>query len=208
LADVREGLAPGQNLRAGEAFARMGRTTNTREPIAKERAHLHFELNLLINDRFPEWFQDSMPGQTNYHGSWNGQNFLGLDPQILLLSSHRFATNFNLTRYLTEQPELLRVDVRSTNFPWLHRYPMLIQPSPTPADGPPAGYELHLDYNGVPVRLVPKTASQLGSPERFALVSVNEEEYRLNPCRRLVVKTGDRFKLGPAGIRLLGLLCF
>jgi murein DD-endopeptidase MepM/ murein hydrolase activator NlpD len=208
LAGVKDGLTVGQDLRAGESFARMGRTANTREGISKDRAHLHFELCLLVNPRYPEWFRRNAPGQTNGHGVWNGQNLLGIDPRLVLLSGQRYRTNFNLARFLTVQPELCRVTVRSTNFPWLTRYPSLIRPGAAPADQPLAGYEIHLDYNGVPVRLLPRSESQMESRESFHLVSVNEAEYGMNPCRRLVVRAGKRFELGAAGIRLLQLLTF
>jgi hypothetical protein len=42
----------GQPVRAGEQIAVMGRTSNTRERISKERAHVHFELNLFYSDHF------------------------------------------------------------------------------------------------------------------------------------------------------------
>ena len=30
----------------------MGRTSNTAQAISKDRAHVHFELNFLLNDQF------------------------------------------------------------------------------------------------------------------------------------------------------------
>ena len=68
LREVRPDLAPGQAIHAGETIATMGRTANTREGISKERAHVHFELNLLINDRFPAWYKKTYPKQRNDHG--------------------------------------------------------------------------------------------------------------------------------------------
>ena len=38
----------------------MGRTANTHEGISKDRAHVHFELNLLVNDRFADWYQEEL----------------------------------------------------------------------------------------------------------------------------------------------------
>src|SRR6185295_4975599 len=74
LREVRPGLKIGQAVKAGEIIATMGRTTNTREGISKDRAHVHFELNLLYNDRFESWYKKSSPQQRNDHGLWNGQN--------------------------------------------------------------------------------------------------------------------------------------
>ena len=58
LKAIEPGLAIGASVTAGQQVAIMGRTTNTREGIGKERAHLHFELNFVVNDRFPIWCQD------------------------------------------------------------------------------------------------------------------------------------------------------
>lgn len=80
LHELRQGLKVGQAVKAGEPVAVMGRTANTRESISKDRAHVHFELNLLVNDRFASWYNKTFPGQRNDHGQWNGQNLLGIDP--------------------------------------------------------------------------------------------------------------------------------
>ena len=83
----------GQPVKAGETVAVMGRTANTREGISKDRAHVHFELNLLVNDRFASWYKKTFPGQRNDHGEWNGQNLLGIDPRAILLAEHERAPN-------------------------------------------------------------------------------------------------------------------
>ena len=74
---MRHDLKVGQNVKAGEPVAIMGRTANTHEGISKDRAHVHFELNLLVNDRFASWYKKTFPDQRNDHGDWNGQNLLG-----------------------------------------------------------------------------------------------------------------------------------
>ena len=83
LREVRPDLKIGQAVKAGEAVAIMGRTANTHASISKDRAHLHFELNLLVNDRFASWYKKTFPGQRNDHGNWNGQNLLGIDASTL-----------------------------------------------------------------------------------------------------------------------------
>src|SRR2546427_815910 len=55
LSQIRSGLKSGQSVKAGETIAIMGRTANTREGISKDRAHVHFELNLFLNDHFANW---------------------------------------------------------------------------------------------------------------------------------------------------------
>src|SRR6185436_11841915 len=63
LREIQSGLKIGQAVRSGQTIATMGRTSNTREGISKDRAHVHFELNFLINEQFVTWFKKSSPGQ-------------------------------------------------------------------------------------------------------------------------------------------------
>src|SRR5271154_4224957 len=58
LSAIRPGLKVGEPVKAGEVIATMGRTSNA-ETILKERAHVHFELNVLVNDNFVNWFKTS-----------------------------------------------------------------------------------------------------------------------------------------------------
>ncbi len=204
LSRVRTGLKAGQNVKAGEAIALMGRTTNTREAISKERAHLHFELNLFVNERFPIWHKKHFTGK-NDHGLWNGQNLLGLDPRLALLASHREGKDFNLVRWIQSGQELFRVQVRNTSFPWLKRYAALVEHTPS-ARGEIVGYELVMNYNGVPVKAIPLSDKEMKSRGKYHLISVNAAEYKKNPCRKLVTQTKGKWNLGENGLRLLDLL--
>jgi murein DD-endopeptidase MepM/ murein hydrolase activator NlpD len=195
-------------VKAGQRIATMGRTANTREGISKDRAHLHFELNLLVNERFSSWFRKANPKQRNDHGGWNGQNFLGLDPRLILLQQRAKGDKFSLLEFIQNQPEMVRVTVRASTFPWVQRYPMLIKPNPSAPPQGIAGYELALNYNGVPFQIIPRTAAELTSRSKYRLVSVNEAEYRKNPGRRLVNNTRGRFELGNRGVTLLDVLTY
>jgi len=208
LKEVDSELGIGTEVRSGERIAAMGRTANTRSGISKDRAHLHFEIGFLTHLRFPEWLKKTVRGSRNDHGQFNGQNFLGIDPQILLLSSHRFGDNFDLARFLTAQRELFRVAVRSRPGDWIERYPMLVHDADRLSLESIAGYEIHFDYTGVPVRIYPRAEAGLPSKQRTTLISVDKEEYARNPCRRLVTRRGDQFRLGANGVRLLDLLTY
>ena len=208
LREIRADLRVGQSVKAGEPIATMGRSTNTREGISKERAHVHFELNLLINERFPGWYKKHYPAQRNDHGQWNGQNLVGLDPRLILLEQRAQGAKFNLVQHVRNQIELCRVAVRATDFSWLNRYPQLIKPNPRTRQEGIAGYEIALNFNAVPFELVPRTASELKGKAKFQLLSVNEAEQKKNPCRRLVTQRGGRWELSPRGLNVLELLTF
>jgi murein DD-endopeptidase MepM/ murein hydrolase activator NlpD len=206
LHEVRRDLRAGQAVKAGEAIAIMGRTANTREGISKDRAHVHFELNLLVNDRYSSWFKSAARGERNDHGDWNGQNLLGLDPRLILLEQRD--PKFSLVNFVKHQTEVCRVFVRKTNFPWLKRYAALIRPNPRTEKEGIAGYELALNFNGVAFELIPRAPSEIKGNAKFQLLSVNEAEQHKNPARHLVSNSRGRWELTKHGNELLDMLTY
>jgi hypothetical protein len=98
--------------------------------------------------------------------------------------------------------------VRATQFPWLKRYAPLIERNPLAEKEGVDGYEISLNYNGVPCRLIPRAASEIKTKAKFQLLAVNEAEYHKNPCRRLVTQRGNRWALARNGTHLLELLTY
>ncbi len=205
LSVIRPDLKIGGVVKAGEVIATMGRTSSN-EVISKDRAHVHFELNVLVNDNFAAWFKTSSPGERNDHGEWNGQNLNGLDEREILLDEKK--GHFSLLDFLRGQTELCRVLVRATNFPYLKRYPQLVLKNPVAEKEGVAGYEVALNFNGVAFALMPRAASEIKGAAKFQLLSVNEAEEAANHCRKLVVKRGGRWQLGNEGLRELELLTY
>ncbi len=206
LSEIASGIVAGKPVHAGDVIATMGRTG---QPIAKERAHVHFELNLLVNDNFPAWFKkNSSPGERNDHGVWNGQNLDGLDPREILLAEHNPAKPFNLANYIRSQTELCRVLVRATNFSYLKRYPSLVLKNPVTEKEGVAGYEVVLDYNGAAFALMPRAASEIKGSAKIQLLSVNEAEYHAHPCRKLVTQHGSHWQLTDKGQREVQMLIY
>ena len=207
LREIRPGLKIGQPVKTGETIATMGRTSSTAS-ISKERAHVHFELNVLINDNFASWYKKTSPNQRNDHGEWNGQNLNGLDPREILFQEHAQGEKFSLLNFIRSQTELCRVLVRATNFPYLKRYPMLVLQNPRAEKEGVAGYEIVLNLNGVAFALMPRAASEIKSPAKFQLLSVNEAEEKANPCRHLVVQRNGHWQLANESLRELELLTY
>ena len=206
LSAVRPGLTIGEQVKAGEVIATMGRTS-TAEVIAKWRAHLHFQLNLMMNDNFASWFKRyGAAGEKNYHGEWNGHNLCGLDPYQILLDEKD--GKFDLLNFLRGQTELCRVLVRATNFPYLKRYPMLILQNPVAQKQGVAGYEIALNFNGLPFALMPRAASEIKGTAKYQLISVNGPVEQANPCRHLLTRHGSHWQLSDEGIREIELLTF
>ncbi len=205
LSSARPGLKPGDAVTRGEQIGVMGRTTNTRERITKDRAHVHFELNLFYNEHFDAWFKRRNPGERNDHGDWNGQNLVGFDPRLVLLAERDQGPKFSLLQFLQQRTELCRVQIRKADFPWVRRYPMLIK-RPASPPGPIAGYDVAIDFNGLPFELVPRTASELKGTAHYELLLVNDAEETKNPGRHLVRRRGSGWELTQNGLSLLELL--
>jgi murein DD-endopeptidase MepM/ murein hydrolase activator NlpD len=206
LSDFAPGLVAGKSVKGGETIATMGRTSNTRERISLERAHVHFEINLFVSDRFSTWYKKEHPKEPDDHGIWNGVNLLGLDPRLILLEQQAQGAKFSLVKFIKTRPELCRVIVRDANFSFSKRYPMLIRPNPLAQKEGVAGYEIALDANAVPIQLTPRAASELKSKQRYQLFSVNAAEEDKNPCRKLVTRRGNAWELTNHGITFLNLL--
>ena len=203
LSAFAPGIKVGRPVRTGEQIAVMG---HTGAGISRDRAHVHFELNLFYNDHFSIWFRRHYPTEHDDHGVWNGQNLVGMDPRLILLAEHEEGAGFSLLNWLQHRTELCRVLVRKTDFSWPHRYPMLVRQDAATGRGPIAGYEIAFDYNGLPFELIAKTSSQIKAGPRFQLLSVNEAEHDRNLCRHLVMKQGKYWQLTGNGLSLLELL--
>ena len=208
LSEARADLRDGMTVQAGEVIGVMGRTSNTGERISKDRAHVHFEIGLLLNDRFAEWQRQREPGERNDHGNWNGQALRGLDPREILLRQRAEGNRFRLTEYIRGQTELCRVQVRATDFPWLRRYPTLVARRRRAELEGVAGYEISFNYVGLPYRMVPLAEAELPGKARVHLVSVNAGEQARNPCGRLVTQRNGNWQLTTTGQNLISLITF
>ena len=95
------------------------------------------------------------------------------------------------------------------NFSWLKRYPALVKSNPVASKEGVVGYEIALNYCGLPYELVPRGASEVKSKSKLVLLSVNEAEQQQHPCRKLVTRDKrGQWQLANNGQHLLGLLTY
>lgn len=208
LSVIPPGMQVGTVVRAGDVIATMGRSTNTRSGIGKDRSHLHLEFDFQVHPRYADWHVRFRGSERNDHGNWNGHNLIGIDPWNLFLEQQRLGARFQLDRWIRGQTELLRVFVKSSSFPWIQANPALIRPNPRATKEGIAGYELALNYMGLPFECTPRAASEMKSLANGHVLYVNEVELQQHHCRKLVVKRGSRWELAPAGLELIQLLTF
>jgi hypothetical protein len=111
-------------------------------------------------------------------------------------------------KHVQARKEVVRVLVRDTNFSFLRRYPALIKPNPIATKEGIGGYEIVLDFNGAPIELIPRGASEVKTTARLRLVKINEAELAEHRCSRLVTTRKGRRELGNAGQQRVSLLTF
>lgn len=113
----------GQEVERGQTVGRMGYTG---VGINRRRAHVHFEINLLINERaFQSWYDDYFDDD-NHHGIYSGLNLSGLDAANLYLSL-REDSSLTIRDFLNREPAFYSITIPNEGRPnILWRYPWLI----------------------------------------------------------------------------------
>jgi hypothetical protein len=212
LAAIADGLRVNQPVRRAQTIGTLGRSTNTREGIPPERAHLHFEVNFLLNPHFDRWHRAREPKAPPF-GAYNGQNFFGLDPTPLLQAA---AGNkkFNFAEYVARQPIAFTVLISARPFPWLTAHPEQVQRKVAGKDAPVA-YEVGATAWGAPIAVWPRGAGELTDAQRALLqrgrpvvARVNQTVLAQHGCRSLVEPAARGWQLTPKGHDWVELLTF
>lgn len=207
LASIREELKAGTLVKSGEPIGIMGRTTNTKTRIATERAHLHFEIDLVASERYAAWHEENLKGLRNDHGNWNGRNLLGLDPRALLLQQRAQGEKFSLGQFIQSQTELCRVLLRRGDFTFARRHAPLVRRNPAIDKEGPAGFEVVLNFNGIPLQIIPRAPSEMKNySTKVHLLSVNDAEQRKHGCRKFLTQGNGKWALTPEALQHLDLL--
>lgn len=211
LASVASGIRAGTAVQAGQPLGRMGRTSNTRQRITPDRAHLHFEITFMVTSRYAAWHKANMGETRNDHANFNGRNLVGLDPATVFRSQAQAKAGapFHLARHLKETPELARVLIRRPSLDWVRRNPGAVEPNPTAQRQGTAAWELALGFNGIPLRAIPRAASELpANMGPYRLLGVNPKTLEQFPCGKLVFKRGQLWTLTAKGQQHLELLAY
>lgn len=118
--DVRTGDA----VHRGQQIAVMGYTG---AGINRERAHLHLELNLMLNHNFQEWYNSFLhENDPNHHGIYNGINLVGLNIAQLYLKL-RENPSLTIPQFLGEEEIFYKVALpKSRHFELPNLYPWMV----------------------------------------------------------------------------------
>jgi len=108
----------------GQQIAVMGYTG---AGINRARAHLHLELNLMLNHNFQEWYNSFLhENDPNHHGIYNGINLVGLNIAQLYLKL-RENPSLTIPQFLAEEEMFYKVALpNSRHFELPKLYPWLV----------------------------------------------------------------------------------
>lgn len=196
LSRVEPRLHVGQRVTAGAVIGALGHTSSS--PIPAARAHLHFEIGLVLNERFGQWFraQKLKPD----HGIGHGWNLVGVDP----VAFARFVRDFpekGMREFLETVPVAFEVVLSATTVPdYFRRYPLLWEGS-----WEPGSFVVSCSENGLPLR-ARSLSSGAAISERDTVV-VNEDALGANGAR-LVEKRNGAWRLAEAGERWRSILLY
>lgn len=178
LAAIPAELHPGQAVEAGAILGIMGNTPAATIPLA--RAHVHFEVGVIGNGRFDEWFRAQR--QKPDHGLYNGLNLFGFNPLVFFRVMGSGGDTFQ--RLIEETPPAFELMIPAGKpLDYFRRYPELWKGEP---------------FSGAWMVI---TASENGA--LLAGRAATPEEVRLAGSRKPVVLKADAAVLGRNGCRLV-----
>ena len=211
LREIAPGLLVDQPVKKAQVIGTLGHSANTRERISLDRAHLHFEIDFLLNPNFGIWYPKRDP-QAPPFGNFNGQNLIGLDPAAFL-RAYAADRKLNFAAYVTTQPIAFTALVGARPLPWLTLHPEQVQA----ATGVPVAYEIGMTSWGMPLVVWPRTANEIDESQRRVLQRglpvvhrVNEAELTQAMCQELVKRNsrGNSWILSERGREWFDLLTY
>lgn len=186
-----------QRIAQGEIIGQMGFTG---AGLNRERAHLHLEIAVLLNEDFAAWYQRYFSGSPNKHGIYHGYNLVGMEPATILLASAKNPA-FSLRDHIRNQEVAYQVTIPdSPNLSIIRNYSWIV-PDGEPAS--PRGWTVSFTQFGVPVKAV--AAAQ--PPIEPRLEWVKQTPYAYHAATRGII-TGSKGspRLTDSGRRFLELI--
>jgi peptidoglycan LD-endopeptidase LytH len=194
LASVMPGIGPGVRVERGQAIAIMGHSAGTKIP--RERAHLHFEIGVMVTRDFQSWYDWKRFGSPNERGLWHGFNLMGFDP-LDFLNKWRAHQVDGFQDYFAQMKPQVTARIATHKVPdFIQRYPGLLQ-SPMPA-GLLGGWEIQFDWTGIPFAWRPLSSMEVvgQSADQVTLVRVDRESMTQHRSKVLVRPQGGGYVIG------------
>jgi hypothetical protein len=157
-----------------QVIGTMGHSSGA-TPIPAARAHVHFEIGVMVTSDFQSWYERRRYGSRNDHGQWNGMNLMGIDP-LDFFAQWRAKRINTVQEYFAKMETAVKVRIATHRTPdFVARYPALLTKE-LPM-GPVAGWEICFNWTGVPFAWTPLGAAEVVAlpAEQPRLTEVNEE---------------------------------
>ena len=199
LAVISPELRVGQKVEPGGLLGTLGNTSSN--PIPLTRAHLHFEVGLIGNERFGAWFRAQK--LTPDHGLFNGQNLFALNPLEFFKSVDRLAST-GFKGFVSGVPRAFTILIPLAHpMDYFRRYPGLWEGAPFQG----GGLVIICSENGAILsgRSATPDEMQSAGSGKVAILNVDAKVLGRNGCR-LVVEDRGRWRLSEKGTRWLEIL--
>ena len=196
LAAIAPGLNTGDTVTRGQAIGTMGRSSST-QAIPRERAHVHFEMGVMLTRDFDSWFDWKKFGSHNQQGIWNGMNLCGFDP-LDFYNEFRARHVDTFRDYFAHMQPAVRLRSATRRIPdYVQRYPALLT-KPMPTDGLIGGWEFCVNEMGLPFSFTPLTAMEVMSlaPNELRVVDADATILKQHRCRSLVFSRRGTWAIG------------
>jgi murein DD-endopeptidase MepM/ murein hydrolase activator NlpD len=199
-------VSEGDSVAAEDPIGRLGYTGRF---INRERAHVHFEVDLMLNGDISAWLRRHY-GRAVPHGNFFGTNLAGLNPTALLEAAK--APDFDFAQYVRSRPVGYRVAVPGDRpLDLLNRYPWMRTDRPAASDslqadiqGGTGSWEVAFTQAGVPIGARRIAREVTGPTVTFVSDEIRRGHLSTN---QMLVRRGDDYQVSrPRGMRYFGLL--
>ncbi|MFT4637974.1 MAG: murein DD-endopeptidase MepM/ murein hydrolase activator NlpD [Verrucomicrobiales bacterium] len=186
----------GQAVRAGTPLGILGYTG---PGLNRARAHLHFEINLLLDSQFNTW-HGSIDGTGNPHGIYNGLNMVGIPVADYFLAC-RAKHGLSVGDFLKRREAHYRVVVpkEGSRVELVRRYRWLL----TDRLKQGTAWEISFDGSGIPLKVESVTPDVLSLEPQVSWVK-SSPHYHTYQTRTRLTRAGD--KLTSRGARFVSLV--
>lgn len=193
---VQDGAA----VRRGQ---RLGLLGYTGRGIWRERAHVHFEVALMLNRNEPVWFDCYYGAQADQHGLYFGTNLAGVDvPALYRALAENPALSFR--DFLRQQPPGYQIALPGDQpLDLLARYPWLWDGDTPPRTDRPGSWLVTFTREGVPMRIAYQD-EPVTRPEVIGVSRVISRN-RLG-TNGILARGDDRYVITATGLRYFSLI--
>jgi murein DD-endopeptidase MepM/ murein hydrolase activator NlpD len=195
LARIAPGVSVGSTVAIHQVIGTMGHSSGG-YVIPKDRAHLHFEMGVMMTRSFQRWYDAKKFGSRNEHGLWNGINLVGFDP-LDFLSQWQSGKLATFDDYFAKMAATVRVKIATHNVPdFVTRYPSLVtKPIPVAL----GGWEIKFNWTGYPFQWTPLSPVEaMGLPGKEpTLVDVDTAAVHSQHSKSVAILRHGKWVAGP-----------